>query len=740
MIIRRAYYRILLINISIIEQLVGPFHIGLRQRLKYLHQLLWERRYDEFNKILVKFIFGFLPLQDQLKLIKDLFRSPFEIDARNQRYAEDGSILPKETFIFPSSKASLLCSIVIPCYNYGEYLSDAVESALRQTIFSLEVIVVDDGSTDPTTKTALEAYAGSSCVRVIRQENKGLPTTRNNGIAAAKGEYICCLDADDTIEPTYLEKCIAILEADRAVGFAYSHVRLFGDVDEIWKTRDFSIDEALINNHTSVSAVFRRDDWAAVGGYDPRMKHGYEDWEFWLSLATLGRKGRVIPEPLFNHRRHGHTMTHDAHAKRKALIGQLQELNPVLFSNCLLQKRLKRLTSSSQEKPDFQKLYRHQIAENDVSMPHLLIIVPWLPIGGAEMLLFDLLEHFRSTWRLSIVTTEKDDHVMTKQFSRLTPEIYHLHGFLEEADWEPFIASLIATRKTSLVFSSNSRFAYERLPTLKRSVVNLRWMDLLHNALPSGHIKSALAATSAIDQHIAVAETVGQALREGGVSHDRLTVIPNGVDAEGLFNPADISVDHVREELGLPAEGAILAFVGRLSSEKQPLAFVDLLQYLSKEMNVTGVMVGTGPLELKVSEHIKKLNIENQIKRISTIPRNFIPQLYAVADLLVITSEIEGLPLVALEALSMGCPVASTDVGDMKYLLQESKNGLLISTSKIICSSMQIKNFIFANKKYKIMRQNIRQSVFEKKYTKSDMLLEYEALFNNKAIYKQKVE
>ncbi|MCL6636251.1 MAG: glycosyltransferase family 2 protein, partial [Peptococcaceae bacterium] len=217
-----------------------------------------------------------------------------------------------------------LAAVVIPCYNYGEFLPDAVGSALDQTLGNIEVIVVDDGSDDPHTLRVLAEIEAGGRARVIRQPNKGLPAARNTGIRATAARYIVCLDADDLIEPTYLEKAVMVLERRPDYGLAYPLVRLFGDVEGIWPAEPLDPPRLLMYNHIPVAAAFRREAWEKAGGYDEGMRLGYEDWDFWLKLAGAGYGGYLIREPLFKHRRHGKTMTHRALEKHGQLRGELR--------------------------------------------------------------------------------------------------------------------------------------------------------------------------------------------------------------------------------------------------------------------------------------------------------------------------------------------------------------------------------------------------------------------------------
>lgn len=200
-------------------------------------------------------------------------------------------------------------SIIIPCYNGGRYLREAVESALNQTYQNKEIIIVNDGSTDGETLSVLRELEKFGTVRIIHQENKGLASARNTGAAVSSGEYMCCLDDDDSIELTYIEKCIEIFKTNTRIGFVYSDVRLFGDIDKVWRTGEYDAYRLLFRNNIPVSAVFRKICWEAVGGYNPVMDIGYEDWDFWIGIVEKGWMGKWIPETLFKHRKHGKTMT-----------------------------------------------------------------------------------------------------------------------------------------------------------------------------------------------------------------------------------------------------------------------------------------------------------------------------------------------------------------------------------------------------------------------------------------------
>lgn len=207
-------------------------------------------------------------------------------------------------------------SIIIPCYNQGEYIEEALASVARQTIADYEIVVVDDGSTDNATRRLLEQLSMPK-TRVIRTTNQGLAAARNNGIREAAGKYILPLDADDRIAPAYLEKAAAILETRPEVGIVYCQAELFGEQQGPWNMPPYSLEQMLLDNLIFCSAMFRKKDWERAGGYDEEMVYGWEDYDFWLSLIESGAEVCQIPEVLFYYRVAANSMVRSKSREQK---------------------------------------------------------------------------------------------------------------------------------------------------------------------------------------------------------------------------------------------------------------------------------------------------------------------------------------------------------------------------------------------------------------------------------------
>ena len=193
-------------------------------------------------------------------------------------------------------------SIIIPCYNHGKYIIEAIESVIAQTYTDHEIIVVDDGSDDPETIKIIDNLNYPN-LKMIRTKNNGLSTARNIGVENSTGKYIFPLDSDDKIAPEYLAKAKRVLDSNPNIGIVYCNARLFGSVNRNWELPEFDIKLMLKKNIIFASALFRRSDWENANGYKKDMIYGYEDYDLWLSIIELGRNVYRLPETLFHYRK-----------------------------------------------------------------------------------------------------------------------------------------------------------------------------------------------------------------------------------------------------------------------------------------------------------------------------------------------------------------------------------------------------------------------------------------------------
>lgn len=232
-------------------------------------------------------------------------------------------------------------SVVVPCYNYGDYLGTAVESVLCQTWQDLEILIVDDGSTDHSLQVAreLERRHGPAKVRVLAQRNSGQPAiSRNNGIALAKGRYILPLDADDLLAPWAVGAMVQALEERPEASIAYSDYVAF-DGQRAWfqPVGRFESPEIIHANQLSYASLYRRELWEEVGGYRTNVR-GYEDWDFWIACAALGAQAAKVPGATLFYRAKADGLLHQALEHDARLRANIALNNPTMFPPEVLEK------------------------------------------------------------------------------------------------------------------------------------------------------------------------------------------------------------------------------------------------------------------------------------------------------------------------------------------------------------------------------------------------------------------
>ena len=200
-------------------------------------------------------------------------------------------------------------SVVIPCYNLGAYVGEAVESVLAQTYQDFEILVLDDGSTDQATIGVLDALDRPKTT-VFRTSNRGLSGARNFLVARARGEYLCALDADDRLHPHYLARTLEMMESDPGIGFVSTRMQMFGAETHKWPddTR-CDLETLLCHDPVHCAALVRRSTVQAAGGYDEQMV-GNEDWDLWISILESGLPGVILDDVLFFYRRRPGSMSY----------------------------------------------------------------------------------------------------------------------------------------------------------------------------------------------------------------------------------------------------------------------------------------------------------------------------------------------------------------------------------------------------------------------------------------------
>lgn len=194
-------------------------------------------------------------------------------------------------------------SVIIPCYNTGEYLEEAIQSVFQSNFQDFEIIVVNDGSTEESTLFVL-ASIDYPCTHVIHQENGGLAAARNFGVRMSSGGLLFFLDSDNRVRKGYFEKALSVFDANPTVGVVYGRPVFFGESTvPRFESRDFNFEALLAGNYIDACAFVRREAFVAIEGFDENRELKIsEDWEFWIRLAQTSWGFHFLDEQLFDYR------------------------------------------------------------------------------------------------------------------------------------------------------------------------------------------------------------------------------------------------------------------------------------------------------------------------------------------------------------------------------------------------------------------------------------------------------
>lgn len=243
---------------------------------------------------------------------------------------EDPYGLPRLSVMENTRLSEEKISVVIPCYNYGDFLAEAIESVLYQTYPPDEIIVMDDASTDNSVEIA--SFYKPRVQVVKNPQNLGIVENFKKALNLVKGDYICLLGADNRFRSDYLEKCKVILDSDPEIGVAYTNITLFGDraginaagkkdsqehplfpgfyIRRYPENPGYDID---VDNYIHGSSMYRKTAYDAVGGYRGNTGLRTEDHDLFSRFLKQGWKARLVKEPILEYRQHSPTQANRLH-------------------------------------------------------------------------------------------------------------------------------------------------------------------------------------------------------------------------------------------------------------------------------------------------------------------------------------------------------------------------------------------------------------------------------------------
>jgi len=621
-----------------------------------------------------------------------------------------------------------LISVITPFFNHGKTISETVESVLGQTFQNFEYIIVNDGSTDKESYNAFKNIMHSKIIK-ISQNNQGVSMARNNGITQARGKYILCLDSDDIIDPTYLEKMLTILESSPDVDIAYSHMHFFGIEDKIHEEPEFNPQLLYSSNIITTAAVFRKNAWEGVGGYKSGI--GFEDWEFWINLVENGSKAKLLPESIFKYRRAAESRFIEDRKRSDENIKKIKKLHPnylkkirTMKESWISQRNIFEDDSRFINLKD-ANLYLQEKKDNK----NILILMPWLAFGGAETLVYNFCSKIKNEFNISIMTGIKSENEWEYRFKEITDNIYHLPNlFPREDEYFEFVSSYIEGRKIDIIHIVHNGSFYGMLPELKRRFPSIKVISTVFNTV-ADHFDNSIKYADCIDAYTTDNTKVLDAYKKRSeIANVKKMVIHNGIDCDEKFNPFLYNRLVEREKMGIRSTDFAIYFMGRLSSEKNPDIFIEAAKKVfKKHFNIKFFVVGDGIMKDEIEKSIIKFGNDNLIY---LGYQSDIPRFLSTADIFVLSSKAEGFPLSNVEAMAMGVCVIASDVGGVGDAVKDGETGFLMQPNSVEELVEKIEFAISQKEILEKISKNARKSV-EENFSIEILGQKYKNLYEN---------
>lgn len=581
-----------------------------------------------------------------------------------------GSIL--EPIINVKNKSNPVISVVTPFYNGGVTLLETAYSLLNQTYPFFEWIIVDDGSKDEDSLNKLDEVSKiDSRIKVFHKENGGPSIARDYGIrkCSSSTKYVFFLDCDDIIDKTMLECLYWTLETHPDASFAYTSMINFGDREFLWE-QYLTVEREKRENVICISSMVKKSDLLEVGCFGIKEKAMYEDWNLWLKLLEKGKKPIRVSSYLFWYRT---SNTGELSRAKKNNNNAMKYVNETAdrIVNDVEVIQFPRICSQNISFKEYDKMILPNYVKS--KKKNILFLFPWLVIGGADIFNLEMIKRLnKEEYNSYVVTTLPSENVLRQEFEQYASSVYDLSGFLDVDAYLSFVDYIIKSRNIDVVFVSNSKHGYAMLPYIKAKYPNIKVVDYVHsvdlNDERGGFGGCTLDFDSFIDITLTCNNFTNNQLRTD-FKKDNVKTVYIGTDVD-RFNPSKFNKDELYDKYSLPKNKKIITFLARLSEEKRPELFVKIASRLLKDRDdLFFLIVGNGGLYNSVSKEIKKFGISSSIKMLGST--NIPEEIYAVSDLTVNCSRLEGLALTSYESLAMGVPVVSTDVGGQTELIDD---------------------------------------------------------------------
>jgi glycosyltransferase involved in cell wall biosynthesis len=581
----------------------------------------------------------------------------------------------------PATGEHIDVSIITPYYNTAELFVETSVSLQAQSLQNWEWVIVDDGSTDRESVSRLaEVAARDDRVKVIWQTNAGPGAARNTAFRGASGRYVCLLDSDDMIEPTYLEKCVWFLDSNPEFAFCNSRSVIFGEQQFLFANGFEKGWEHLRANVGPINSVIRRDAYADCGGFDESIRVGHEDWDFWLAMAKAGHWGYTIPEYMQWIRKRGNGR-YEQIMRSGNVNDEFERMMHRKYEG--LDKRFPdpaRRQPSPYETIETQPAVINPLAANP-SGRRILFIVPWMVTGGADRVNLDLIDGLTGKGHdITVCATLPADHRWEHEFSRFTPDIFILPNFLHVSDYPRFLAYLIQSRQIDTVLITGSTVGYQFLPYLRAVSPGVAFIDMCHAEEPhwlnGGYPRFAVGYQDALDLNIVTTKNLAGWMEGRGADDARIRVMYTGIR---VVSAASAEVrDQLRTELAIAKDMPVIVFAGRMCEQKRPTMLAGILKGLRDDgLEFRALVIGDGELRGQFEVLLGQYHLTANVQMLGSVPHQRWLDVLAASDILLMPSQYEGISIALLEAMAAGVVPIVAKVGGQDEIVSPDA-GVLI--------------------------------------------------------------
>ena len=526
-------------------------------------------------------------------------------------------------------------TIAVTVYNQSkEEINRCVNSILNQSRKPDVIEIFDDGSSNQETINVLrEIRRENPKIIFYRTKNNGVVAARNSIIRKCRTSHLLFCDPDDELSLDYLKASEELLLKNRGIEIIYPEVVVRNaSKEKLWITGPFDSDILQAVNTIPMSSICAIEVFRDLNGFSEDFKKGFEDWDFWVRAALSGVNALPLKEVGYFYSEKQKSRSSEAvlHADELANRIQLRTLGPM----------------------------QHGSPNNQVE---IFIFAPWFIRGGGVDLLLDrTLEHFIKK-KVALITTESQPFGYT---SAITNQLKKSILVIEKSriqDEQVFLKLLQSlASKNAVIINLGSSWAYDNSIFLSKFAEHhFAWV---FNDLGVSRISNSPGPLTEVWP---VYKSLVGDLNKIEKNKTSITLIYVGVQ--------DLSKPKLKK---LTRKKLLVGWIGRLSPEKDPLKFIHTANRCDKD-DFKFTMAGDGPLQKFVLAKVEQLKNVEYLGFVES-SHNYIQGL----DILVITSELEGIPLVAMEALQLGVYVIAPSIGGIPDLITDKKDGLLYNGSQ----------------------------------------------------------